>query len=132
MRGTSALARAARDGSRPVTDPMVETGRAPPVTLEAKIGASSSADTWRPGTLRKMSTREPAHAKEETAIFDAFLVAYPSFAGQVKKVDQPDAPFPDVVVELLDGGLVDFELGGSAQTVPRRERPSGQTPSPRR
>jgi hypothetical protein len=29
----------------------------------------------------------------------------------VKKVDQPTASFPDVVVELATGGLVDFELG---------------------
>ena len=58
-----------------------------------------------------MSTRAPAHAKQEKAIFDAFLIAYPSFADEVKKVEQPTASFPDVVVELATGGLVDFELG---------------------
>jgi hypothetical protein len=58
-----------------------------------------------------MSTRASAHAKEEKAIFDAFLVAYPSFAAQVSKFDQPDGPFPDVAAELIGGGLVDFELG---------------------
>jgi hypothetical protein len=58
-----------------------------------------------------MSTRAPAHAKQEKAIFDAFLVAYQSFAEEVEKIDQPNAPFPDVVVELAKGGLVDFELG---------------------
>src|SRR5206468_3275918 len=60
-----------------------------------------------------MSTRALAHAKQEKAVFDAFLVAYPSFANEVKKVDQPDAPFPDVVVELATGRLVDFPLGAS-------------------
>jgi hypothetical protein len=44
----------------------------------------------------------------EGAIFDAFLIAYPSFADEVKKVEQPTASFPDVVVELATGGLVDF------------------------
>ena len=49
------------------------------------------ASVLRPGTLERMSTRAPAHAKQEKAIFDAFLVAYPSFAEEVKKVDQPNA-----------------------------------------
>jgi len=69
------------------------------------------AAVFLPGTLGGMSTRAPAHAEQEKAVFDAFLVSYPSFAEDVKKVDQPDAPFPDVVVELATGGLVDFELG---------------------
>lgn len=113
-----------------MTDQMVGTGRAPVDTGGENQGPSRAA-IWRPGTLREMSTREPAHAKQEKAIFDAFLVTYPSFAGQVKTVDQPDTPFPDVVVELLDRGFVDFELGEWLDG-PRRERPSGTTPSPRR
>ncbi len=76
-----------------------------------------------------MSTRAPAHAKQEKAIF-AFLIAYPSFADEVKKVEQPTASFPDVLVELATGGLVDFELGewldgpqtAAAKRVRRRRR----------
>jgi hypothetical protein len=58
-----------------------------------------------------MSGRSSAHAKAEKAVFDAFLVAYPSFAAQVQKVDQPDAAFPDIAIELVTGVLEDFELG---------------------
>jgi hypothetical protein len=74
-----------------------------------------------------MSTRAPAHAEQEEAIFDAFLFAYPSFAGEVKKADQPDAPFPDVVVELARGGLVDFELG---EWLDGRQMGTALRPSP--
>jgi len=41
-----------------------------------------------------MATRAPAHAKQQKAIFDAFLAGYPSFAKMVKEVDQPDTRFP--------------------------------------
>lgn len=58
-----------------------------------------------------MSTRSSSHAKEERAIFDAFLAAHPSLAAQIKQSRQPDEEFPDVVVELKDGVEVDFELG---------------------
>ena len=57
-----------------------------------------------------MATRSLAHAKQEKTIFEAFLVAYPSFAKVVKKFDQPD-PFPDIEVELTTGGFVYLELG---------------------
>ena len=46
-----------------------------------------------------MATRATAHAKQGKAVFDAILAAYPSFAKMVTKADQPDTPFPDVVVE---------------------------------
>ena len=49
--------------------------------------------------MERMATRAPAHAKQQKAIFAAFLPADASFAKMVKKVDQPDTPFPDVVIE---------------------------------
>src|SRR2546427_11633586 len=58
-----------------------------------------------------MVTRESAHAKEEKAIFDAFLAGYPTFAATVKDFEQPDDVFPDVTIELKDGAEIDFELG---------------------
>ena len=44
--------------------------------------------------MERMATRAPAHAKQQKAIFDAFLAGYPSFAKMVKEVDQPDTRFP--------------------------------------
>ena len=35
----------------------------------------------------------------------------PSFGAQIKKVEQPDAEFPDVIVEMANGTFIDFELG---------------------
>ena len=58
-----------------------------------------------------MSIRQPAHAEEEKAIFEAFLAAHPAFAATVMETSQPDAEFPDIVVTLLDATKVDFELG---------------------
>jgi hypothetical protein len=58
-----------------------------------------------------MATRSTAHAEEEKAIFDAFIAAYPSFGAPIKKVEQPDAEFPDVIVEMANGTFIDFELG---------------------
>jgi hypothetical protein len=58
-----------------------------------------------------MATRAPSHADQERAIFEAFLTAYPSFAAQVTEFRQPDVEFPDVVVKLIGGAEVDFELG---------------------
>jgi hypothetical protein len=58
-----------------------------------------------------MPIRQKTHAEEEKAIFDAFLTAHPSFAATVKEARQPDAEFPDVIVTLLAGGELDFELG---------------------
>ena len=58
-----------------------------------------------------MATRSTAHAGEEKAIFDAFVAAHPSFGAQIKNVEQPDAEFPDVIVELKNGTFIDFELG---------------------
>lgn len=58
-----------------------------------------------------MATRASAHTKEEQAVFGAFLAAYPSFAGMVKDVEQPDDEFPDVIVTTTAGGVIDFELG---------------------
>ena len=54
--------------------------------------------------------RSTAHAKVEKAVFDAFLAAHPSFAAQVKDVDQPDDEFPDIVVKTLREEI-DFEIG---------------------
>ena len=91
-----------------------------------------------------MTTRASAHAKEEKGIFAAFLAAYPSFAAQVKDVDQPDDVFPDVVVTTTAGALIDFELGewldglqmGVAKRYERHEKamidaigPQGPNPS---
>jgi len=59
-----------------------------------------------------MVVRPSAHAADEKAIFGAFLAACPSFAAQVAVIDQPDAPFPDVVVTTTTGEMIDFELGG--------------------
>ena len=56
-----------------------------------------------------MGTRSPTHAKDEKAIFEAFLCAYPTFAAQVKNVE-PDDEFPDMIVTTTGGGAVDFEL----------------------
>lgn len=58
-----------------------------------------------------MATRPPGHAKDERAIFEVFLAAHPSLAGEVKEVRQPDEEFPDVIMKLKDGAEVDFELG---------------------
>ncbi len=58
-----------------------------------------------------MATRSTAHAGEETAIFNAFVAAHPSFDTQIKKVEQPDAEVPDVIVELKSGTFIDFQLG---------------------
>src|SRR5216683_2774209 len=58
-----------------------------------------------------MATRSTAHAGEEKAIFDAFVAAHPSFGAQIKNVEQPDAEFPDVIVELKSGTFIDVELG---------------------
>jgi len=58
-----------------------------------------------------MPIRQPAHAEEEKAIFEAFLSAYPAFKATIKEVRQPDAEFPDAVATMLDGSEVDFELG---------------------
>jgi len=58
-----------------------------------------------------VATRSTAHAGEEKAIFDAFVAAHPSFGAQIKNVEQPDAEFPDVIVELKNGTFIDFELG---------------------
>ena len=58
-----------------------------------------------------MATRASSHADEERTIFEAFLAAYPSFAVQVAEFRQPDDEFPDVVVKLIGGGEVDFEVG---------------------
>jgi hypothetical protein len=92
-----------------------------------------------------MITRAPAHAQEEKAIFDAFLTAHPSFAAQIKDVEQPDAQFPDLVVTTTTGPTTDFELGewldgtqmGAAKRYERLEQamfdaigPQGPNPSP--
>lgn len=58
-----------------------------------------------------MANRSAAHRKEEKAVFEAFLAAYPSFAAETKDLRQPDDEFPDIVAVLKDGAVVDFELG---------------------
>ena len=58
-----------------------------------------------------MGTRPAAHAEEEKAIFEAFLAAHPSFAAQVKEVEQPDDEFPDITLTTTGGAVIDFELG---------------------
>ncbi len=92
-----------------------------------------------------MTTRAPAHAQEEKAVFGAFLTAHPSFAAQIKDVMQPDAQFPDLVVTTTTGSTIDFELGewldgaqmGAARRYERLERamldavgPQGPNASP--
>jgi len=63
------------------------------------------------GTLGGMATRSAAHAKDEKAIFEAFLAAHPAFAAELEEFHQPDAPFPDIIATLKDGTEVDCELG---------------------
>ncbi len=58
-----------------------------------------------------MATRSAVHGKDEKPIFEAFLVAHPPFAANVKEVHQPDDQFPDIVATMTDGTEVDFELG---------------------
>src|SRR2546427_1825050 len=58
-----------------------------------------------------MATRSTAHAEEEKAIFGAFVAAHPSFGAQIKNVEQPEAEFPDVIVELKNDTFIDFKLG---------------------
>jgi len=67
-----------------------------------------------------MSTRAPAHAKQEKAIFDAFLVAYPSFAEEVKKVDQPNA----LSLAKMVMGLRPTLHHENRLSSPRRRRPA--------
>ncbi len=69
------------------------------------------SDALLAGTLGVMATRTSAHADDERAVFDAFCAAYPSFAAQVTKAEQPDAQFPDVTVTTTSGQVIDFELG---------------------
>jgi len=74
--------------------------------------------------------RSVAQSDEETAIFQAFLRAYPSFAVKVKVVRQPDGDSPDLITELTDGTLMDFELaewllGTHMAAAKRRERLAG-------
>lgn len=57
-----------------------------------------------------MPIRHTKHASEEKAIFDAFLRTHPSFAGTIARTIQPDAQFPDLIVEGHDGSQIDFEL----------------------
>ena len=60
--------------------------------------------------LGPMPNRETKQAIEERAVFDAFLTTYPSFASTVTAIDQPDAQFPDVTVQLQNSGSIEFEL----------------------
>jgi hypothetical protein len=57
-----------------------------------------------------MPIRHAKHAGEEKAIFDAFLRTHPSFAATIARTIQPNAQFPDLIVEQHDGRQVDFEL----------------------
>jgi hypothetical protein len=57
-----------------------------------------------------MGTRSPTHAKDEKAIFEAFLSGYPTFRCGGEEVEQPDDEVPDVIVTTTGGGAVDFEL----------------------
>ena len=77
-----------------------------------------------------MATRSTAHAEEERAIFNAFAAAHPSFGAQFKNLEQPEAEFPDVTVELKNGTFIDLELA-SGWTGPRSRLRSGTTRSPR-
>lgn len=56
-----------------------------------------------------MSIHHAKHADEEKAIFDAFLRTYCSFAAPIARTIQPDAQFPDLIVEQRDGRQIDFE-----------------------
>jgi hypothetical protein len=71
----------------------------------------SKADVLVLQVAGTLATRSPAHAKDEKAIFEAFLAAHPAFAVEVREFRQPDATFPDIVAVLKNGAEVDFELG---------------------
>src|SRR5262249_8364921 len=58
-----------------------------------------------------MATRSTAHARDEMAMFEVFLAAHPDFAAEIKEVRQPDDQFPDLIVVMLNGTEVDFEMG---------------------
>src|SRR5262245_30641795 len=61
--------------------------------------------------LSEMAIRSVAHAKDEKAIFEAFLAAHPAFAAQIREFRQPADEFPDLVAVMKNGTEVDFELG---------------------
>jgi hypothetical protein len=58
-----------------------------------------------------MGTRSTAHAKDEKAVFEAFLTAHPTFGADVREFSQPDEEFPDVIAVMKDGIEIDSELG---------------------
>ena len=59
-----------------------------------------------------MTIRNAKQSAYEHSIFGMFLRAHPSFASTVVlPPHQPAADFPDVIVSLIDGSQVDFELG---------------------
>jgi hypothetical protein len=58
-----------------------------------------------------MAMRSTVHAKQEKAVFEAFLAAHPAFAAGISEVTQPDAEFPDITVNTFENGEIDFEIG---------------------
>jgi hypothetical protein len=57
------------------------------------------------------ATRSSAHARDEKAVFGAFLAAHPTFAATVEDFRQPDDEFQNVVAVLRDDSEIDFVLG---------------------
>lgn len=61
--------------------------------------------------------RNPKQAEEERRIFEIFAELNPACTPSGATADQPDGPFPDVVVETRDKQRIGYELGEWLQTT---------------